>query len=73
VAKENRQTIFNPTLFPDDQEALEFFLSLTHLELRILASGTRRGIQHIARVRGCPYSQVARYAIKASVALKKFQ
>lgn len=68
-----RQTIFDPTLLPDDQEALEFFLSLTDLELRILASGSKRGIQYISRIRGCSYSKVARFAVKAAVALKKFQ
>lgn len=70
---QERQAIFDPTLLPDDQEDLEFFLGLTDLELRILASRSRKAIRHIARIRGRSYAQVARYAVKAIVALKKFQ
>jgi len=73
VNRENRQTTFDPTLLPDDQEAIEFFMSLTAFERRILASRSKRGIQLVSRIRGCPYSQVARFLVKAAVALKKFQ
>jgi hypothetical protein len=73
VNPESRQTTFDPTLLPDDQEAIEFFLSLTALERRILAASRKRGIRYISRIRECSYSQVARYLVKAAVALKKFQ
>jgi hypothetical protein len=71
--RESRQTTFDPTLLPDDQEAIEFFLSLTALERRILAASRKQGIWYISLIRGCSYSQVARYLVKAAVALKKFQ
>jgi len=73
VNRENRQTTFHPTLLPDDQEAIEFFLSLTDSERRILASQSKKGILLVSRIRGCSYSQVARFVVKAAVALKRFQ
>jgi hypothetical protein len=73
VAEKPRQTLFDPTLLPEDQESLEFLNNLTELEKTILEARTMHGIRLISEFRGLPFSQVARHAIKGAVALKKFQ
>lgn len=73
MADTSRQTMFDPTLLPDEQESIQFLARLSRLEQTILASHTTKGIRLVAEFRDLPFSVVARHAIKAAVALKKFQ